>query len=64
MVSMSVSFVVPRMTHGFVLYPVELKQVRLWQGYETQTIVNDAEYHTSIQQEQMTLFDAFWSHGF
>ena len=26
---------------------------------QTQTIVNDAEYHTLIQQEQMALFDAF-----
>ena len=26
--------------------------------------VNDAEYHTLIQQEQMTLLDAFCGHGF
>ena len=51
-------------SHGFVLYPVELQQVRLWHSCETQTIVNDVDYHTLIQQEQMTLFDAFWSHGF
>ena len=31
---------------------------------ETQNMVNDTEYHTLMQQERMTLFDAFWSHGF
>ena len=46
------------------MHPVELQQFGLWQGCEAQTIVNDAEYHTLMQQEQVTLFDALWSHGF
>ena len=29
----------------------------LWQGCETQTIVNDTVNHTLTQQEQVTLFD-------
>ena len=33
-------------------------------GLWDQTIVNDTEYHTLTQKEQMTLFDAFCSHGF
>ena len=43
-----------------LLFPeFKLHQVRLWQGCKTQIIVNDTEYHTLIQQEQMILFDAF-----
>ena len=39
-------------SHGFVLYPVELQQSRLWEGCKTQTIVNDA------------MAPSFRSHGF
>ena len=39
-------------SHGFVLHPVELQRVRLWQGCETQTIVNDAEYHTRYSRNR------------
>ena len=38
---------------GFTFYPVELQQVELEQGYETQAIVNDTQYHALIQQEQI-----------
>ena len=52
-------------SRGFVLHSVELQQVGLWQACETQTMANDAELHTPIQkEEQMTLFDAFFIHGF
>ena len=52
--------------HGFILHPVELQQAGLSQGCETQTIVNDAEYHyhALIQQKQMTLFGALRRQAF
>ena len=63
---MGLSIVVPRMTvMASFCTPLSFSRLDcLWQGCETQSIVSDAEYHTQIQQEQMTLFNTFWSHGF
>ena len=47
--------------NGSISHPVELLQVGIHQGGETQAIVNDAEYHTLIQKEHVTLFNAFCS---
>ena len=51
-------------SHSFILHPVSLQQLRLSQGCETQTAVSDVGYNTPVQQEQMKLFDVFYSYGF
>ena len=60
-----VSFVVPRMTlMSLFCTPSSFSRLDCDKGCGTQTIVNDAGYHTLIQQEQVTLFDAFAAMAF
>ena len=53
MASMGVSFVVPRMTPM-----ASFSTLSSFSRLDCNT-VNDAEYHTLIQQEQIALFDVF-----
>ena len=64
MASMGVSFVVPKVT----LMASFCTLSSFSRSHRDRVVrprrVNEAEYHTLTQQEQITLFDAFWSHGF
>ena len=48
--------------HGFTLLHIQIQQIGLQQTWETLTRVNDTEYHTLSQHEQMTLSNTFCSH--
>ena len=60
MVPIVVTFVVPRMAPMASFCTLSsFSRLDCDRVVRPRSLVNDAEYHTLIQQEQMTLFDAF-----